>query len=221
MKKFTISMLVIFGFILVFTISGIVAFNSFPKNEKNDNQNVQVNSPFLSNTQSYESINDNNEALSVEGVLTIITPSTDKAKTVVRYGTRDDIIIYEKVSYANDGIDVGEVVDQNNIAYNDTPKTQSQTEKNDTSSSKKEDNKTTSESDKKNEDKKDENSEDAVEDDEKAPAEADGEKDEAKAESKGEEQSLDTPVAEEPKVEEQPPKEPGLDPDKYYSDTGL
>ncbi len=238
MKKFGISMAVIMGMIVVFIASGLIAFHSFPENNKKPKTEQAVGANMFSDEDPY--LNTNKSA---SGLLTIITPSTDKAKTIVRTGTVDDIVVYEKNTTIEE-IDVGEVEEQKSIFDEPPVKTETEKKPSDKPEKKEEKPKTPEKKEEPTEEKEVEEPTKAAETKEEPEKKEEVQKPEEEPEEKAEEseknEEENVPPVEEEAVEENveevvidapksgslPPsmQEGGkatLDPDKYYSDTGI
>lgn len=218
MKRLLTFLLFVIGFIAVFLVSSMIAFNSFPTEELTE---VVDEVPLTGNVNIFEEETG-------DGVYTIVTPALQESKTVVTYGSREDAVPVNKsqsVSVDIESFYTPEVVtrdEKKDETKEDDKKAETEkTEEKKTEEVKKEE--TKKEETKKEETKKEETTktEEKPKEEEKTPEKVEETKEEEKApeETKEEAPKEEEKAPEVTKEEEKPKVE--LDPDKQYSDTGL
>lgn len=222
MKRLLTFLLFVIGFIAVFLVSSMIAFNSFPTEDPTESADEV---PLTGNVNIFgEETGD--------GIYTIVTPALQESKTIVTYGSREDAVPVNKSQSVSVDIETfytPEVVTQDekkDETKEDDKKAETEkSEEKKTEEVKKEE--TKKEETKKEETQKEETAktEEKPKEEEKTPEKVEETKEEEKApeaseeKPKEEEKAPEVPKEEKPEEEEKPKVE--LDPDKQYSDTGL
>lgn len=85
MKKVRVVFLFIIGFIAVFLLSGFISYLCFSRGGGKADE--------IKPTESVDELPKVNVPMQDDGNLTIITPGLNENETIVRYGTKDDIVI--------------------------------------------------------------------------------------------------------------------------------
>ncbi len=97
MRKFLIFLIGIFGFALIFSVSGLIAYYMFPAEEsKPIETELQGAMVPIGNGGTKPAAPEQSTDAAYGGPLTIITPALDRTKTVVRKGTLDDAIPHKE-----------------------------------------------------------------------------------------------------------------------------
>ncbi len=96
MRKFLIFLIGIFGFALIFSVSGLIAYYMFPEDGSEPIEHELQGAMVPIGGGAKPAAPELNPAMSSAGQLTIVTPALDKTKTVVRKGTIDDAVPHKE-----------------------------------------------------------------------------------------------------------------------------